>query len=181
LRGENFGKKIIRASVEPERLMPSKKGKAEPSSGFVSFRPIAGNANAEKDQITLANVRDPLPAERGDEDEVAGTNFLRWQIADLHPTIAFQDDVPLADAAKAMPASGHSRFNSGASDGSFTIRWRVAKLGDVAFFRRMKLAVRAERKDSGIHTGTGEKVTGKPIVTCPCGSTLNIGRGTRRS
>jgi len=104
-----------------------------------------------------------LPAERGDEDEVAGTNFRRRQIADLHPTLAFQDDVPLADTAEAMPTGGHSRFNSGASDGSFTISWRVAKLGDVTFFRCMKLAVQAERKDSGIHTGTGLKSDGKPL------------------
>jgi len=73
------------------------------------------------------------------------------KIIDFHPPQTFQNDIPLANPSQLVPVSGHSRSHASASDRSFRIGGRIAKLRDVAALRGIELSVQVEGKNGGIH------------------------------
>ncbi len=111
----------------------------------------AGNADAEEDQVPLTNVRNPLTAVRRNEDDVTWTYLGGGQFAKLHPAATLENDVSLADPAKAVPAGCHARSDSGTGDRSFPVSRPIAELNDVAPFGRVEFAAVAEWNDCGLH------------------------------
>ena len=118
---------------------------------FVGFRDKAGGAEAEKDQVPLTGIRDPLATVRGDKHYVSRVHFLGRQAADLHAALSFQDDVTLDGVPDPVPAGGGTRGDSSPGDGSRRIIGGVGKFQDVAAFRGKKFPARIKGENHFFH------------------------------
>jgi len=94
---------------------------------FVGLRSEAWSAESKKDEIVVAKVGDSLTAERRYEHDIAWADFLRRQVADLHETATFEDDVAFSGVFQPVPARGDADDDTRSSDGELGIVGPVRK------------------------------------------------------
>ena len=140
-------KPLLQFSVMPQGLFRE----SLLGSVFVGLGPETRSAEGEKDEIVVAEIGDPLTAERRNEHTIARADLLGWQVADLHAATAFEDDVTFGGGFQSVPARGDACGDASPGDGEIGIIGAVRKFVNEAKLGRKKLGCQVRTKDGCFH------------------------------
>ena len=92
-----------------------------------------------------------MPEAGWDQDDVAGTDVLRWPALQFDLAGARKDQVAFGGVAHTVPGRRHTGVDAGAGDGQRIVGGGIRHLEDVAAFRRIELGLPVGADDGGFH------------------------------
>src|SRR5258705_13582106 len=101
-------------------------------SRHVSLLDKARTADANEEEVVVADIFHPLGRVRRYADDITGADHRRRQVAHLDPPNAADDDVALDDPSDAVPLRRHAGWNPRPCDRDLGIARIVGHLEDEA-------------------------------------------------